>query len=399
VKFQVDLQLYIGVEFSARYRDFLMPKHDILLLNATVFILLLMFYFTINVGTVRDVVEFQKDTPPVNNIPVLGPAFDYLGVDQELIDKVNRAPIVDDYLVPDRRITFDLTDQGLPGLLDMSTKIEQALEIACMLGAKAYVKSPKESLSEGHNGVPVRAAAWSDYLEYRMLTPYDVRCRQCEEATVYKTPGKTLIKTPQELLAHLDHNKSYIDLHSTIFREDLGMAITLLSARYPRCKSTRVFPGYAIDARTAFQMVNPDYLALKIRMGDDSLRNSDCSVPGQFKSYFEQIRIKNSTTLFIMGNIDQRYKRTFKELYMDRYKLVFEDEVTNPGDENYKRYMTAYAIAEGATQGLVQVQRKTKWDNDGKLPTCKAIYFSTRLPPGNTWWTFYSKASKVLNIS
>lgn len=344
-------------------------------------------------------VDVQKDNPPVNNIPVLGTAFDYLGVDQELVNKVNRSPIVDDYIVPGRRITFDLSDQGLPGLLDMSTKVEQALEIACMLRAKAYVMSPKDSLSEGHNGAPVRATAWSDYLYYRMLTPYDVRCRQCEEATIYKTPGNTPIHTTQELLTHIDHNKSDIDLHSTIFREDLSMAITLLSARYPRCKSTRVFPGYAMDARKTFQRVNPDYLALKIRMGDDSLRNSDCSVPGQFKSYFDQIGLKNSTTLFIMGNINERYKRTFKELYTGQYKMVFEDEVTDKSDENYKRYITAYAIAEGATQGLIQVQRKTKWDNDGQLPACKAIYFAPRLPPGDTWWTFYSKASKVLNIN
>jgi len=60
--------------------------------------------------------------------------------------------------------------------------------------------------------------------------------------------------------------------------------------------------------------------------------------------------------------------------------------------------MAAYAVTEGATRGVIQVQRKTKWDRDDKAPTCKTVYYAPR-EESDVWWTIYSKASKVLKIN
>lgn len=388
-------------------------NHDLVLLNATVFILLLTSFLTLNFGTAPDDVheethshyqEGDHDERTVrNNIPVLGPAFDYLGVDQHLANQVRTAPVSNKQVLPDRHITF--TIGGKPGLLDMATKVQQALEIACMLRAKAYVQSPRESLSPGHNGGPVQSETWDDYLSFQVLDPRENLCETCgipHRVDPNVTRGRaglelTRVNTPGELLRLSTRTK--INLHVTIPKEDLGMAITLLSATIPRCKSVRVYPGFAMGTRWWFQKWNPEYMALKIRMGDDTRLNTQCADPRQFKSYLQQVG-QNVSTIFVMGNFDKQYKEDFITMYGMTYVLVFEDDLKMivQQEENYSKYLAAYAVAEGATQGIIQVQRKTKWDRDGKLPTCKVVYYAPR-EESDIWWTIYSKASKVLKIN
>jgi hypothetical protein len=345
----------------------------------------------LDVSSVLNLARFE------NTIPVLGAGFDYLGIDQHLLDKLSYAPISNNQIMSDRHVSFSFREKA--GLLDMGTKVQQALEIACMLRAQPYVQSPAKSLSVSHNMAPIAAKKWEDYIGYQLLDPSENFCKICSKTqpldpNLLRYANK--IRTPIEL-ERIKHDIK-LNLHIMIPKEDLGLAITLLSATLPRCKSARVYPTFAIDTKTWFQRQYPTYLALKIRLGDDSSNNKACAKPTNFEKYIKQVPLNNITTLFIMGNYPNDFKQEFTRLYTSKYTLIFEQDLRMIRNlqENYKKYLAAYAIAEGATHGLIQIQRKTKWDIDGKLPFCKIIYYAPR-EQSKYWWTIYSKAHKILH--
>lgn len=403
-------------------------KFDLLLLNATVFILMLTFYFSVNFGNLREeydeehneldesTTSHHNEAPDLdhhsnspllaNTIPVLGPGYDILGADPGLANDVKHAREPRGYtqILPGRHISFEFDE--LPGVTDMGTKLQLALEIGCMLRAQVYFKGPQLALNPGHNGGPVTERTWDELLTYRVIDPRKNLCEACGipkpiNYTALETATK--IDTKEQLLGRVQSLKptSRFRYHVRFRSEELTSTVVLLSTMFLRCKSLRIYPKFAMDARRVFQKEHPKYLALKIRMGDDSRKNKPCSEPIRFKSYFEEIDLKANSTVFIMGNFDNQFKRDFIRTHGATHKLVFEQDVKSITKHkgNFKMYIAAYAIAEGASQGLIQIQRKTKFDNDGRLPSCKAVYYAPRETPGDIWWGIFSKAAKVFKIS